>query len=187
MCHMVSWDFFIQMRTTMAGHVGVGDFGDGAVGVGDDGDADHRIFHIFSTSHFTISPRHISNLFHDFPTSHFRLFRLWLLAHLREAPHTHEGRQEVSHETTFPEVLPIFSFPFLLALFYWALFLRYFYPLPTNTNTTTNRYTELQNVTDMANTSVFIFSQFVRFLGGKIFSMTFFNSANTNTNRNIFL
>ena len=60
----------------MAGHVGVGDFGDGAVGVGDDGDADHRIFHIFSTSHFTISPRHISYIFHDFPTSHFRLFRL---------------------------------------------------------------------------------------------------------------
>ena len=137
MCHMVSWDFFIQMRTTMAGHVGVGDFGDGAVGVGDDGDADHRIFHIFSTSYFTISPRHISYIFHDFPTSHskpisrfptshFRLFRLWLLAHLREAPHTHEGRQEVSHETTFPEVLLIFSFPFLLALFYWALFLRYY-------------------------------------------------------------
>ena len=69
---MVSWDFFIQMRTTMAGHVGVGDFGDGAVGVGDDGDADHRIFHIFSTSHFTISPRHISYIFHDFPTSHFK-------------------------------------------------------------------------------------------------------------------
>ena len=172
------------------GHVGVGDFGDGGVGV-----VDHHLFHDF--------PHHISHIFHDFPTSHFRLFRLWLLAHLREAPHTHEGRQEVSHETTFPEVLLIFSFPFLLALFYWALFLRYFlfflfffywplflryfYPLPTNTNTTTNRYTELQNVTDMANTSVFIFSQFVRFLGGKIFSMTFFNSANTNTNRNIFL
>ena len=127
MCHMVSWDFFIQMRTTMAGHVGVGDFGDGAVGVGDDGDADHRIFHIFSTSHFTISPRHISYIFHDFPTFHISDSSDSDYSHIYgRLPIPTRGVRKFPTKPLFLRYFLFFLFLFLLALFYWALFLRYF-------------------------------------------------------------